>query len=45
MYKLEIMVDQEWLDILSKISEHQEGFVWVDVDFEEDDSCCHCGRE
>jgi hypothetical protein len=41
MYKLQIMVDQEWLDILDVISRNQEGFVWVEIDYE--DVCSHCG--
>ena len=31
MYKLNITVDQEWLDILDVISRHQEGFLWEEV--------------
>jgi hypothetical protein len=30
-YKVTIEVDQQWLNILSQISKHQEGFVWLKI--------------
>jgi hypothetical protein len=46
MYNLELMVDDEWLDILSTISRHQDGFVWLNLESDdpEDSVCCHCGN-
>lgn len=32
MRKVTIEVDEEWFDILSVISRHQEGFVWIEVE-------------
>ena len=32
MRKVTIEVDEEWFDILSVISRHQEGFVWIKVE-------------
>jgi hypothetical protein len=31
-YKVNIEVDQQWLDILGQISKHQDGFVWIEVE-------------
>jgi hypothetical protein len=32
MRKVTIKIDEEWFDILSVISRHQEGFVWIEVE-------------
>ena len=30
-YRLNIIVDQQWFDMLGQLSKHQEGFMWGDV--------------
>jgi hypothetical protein len=30
-YKVQVEIDQEWLNILGCITKNQEGFVWVKV--------------
>ena len=42
-YKLKVMVDQEWLDVLDVSTQHQEGFMWEDIEVAEYEECCHCG--
>lgn len=30
-YELKVLVDKQWLDILDQITQHQEGFMWQDI--------------
>jgi hypothetical protein len=36
MRTLTIKVDEEWFQILGTLSRHQEGFVWVEVEEDND---------
>jgi hypothetical protein len=36
MRTLTIKVDEEWFQILGAISRHQEGFIWVEVEEDND---------
>lgn len=35
--KITVEVDQQWFEILSQISKHQDGFVWIKVKGGSDD--------
>lgn len=35
-YTITVEVDQKWFDLLGHVSRHQDGFVWVKVEKDED---------
>ena len=36
-YKITAEIDQTWFDILGQITRHQDGFVWIKVESEDNE--------